>query len=316
MARLGGDQLQGPSVQLSFFNEQDTPQLTALLGTPKLFEHLRALNAGVTMGLRCLSDERAHAIRRLTDEGIPVGAWLLLDREHGYFATPENHAQVTARVDALLKWKDAHRLPLTTLGFDFEPDLRELEVYFRAPLRALRTWARRSMNRGRRARAMDEYGALINRLRREGWTIESYQFPLMLEDRAAHSAFFQRFTGALDVEVEKEVLMVYSSLLGTFGAGLTEQWTRSARAVAVGSTGGGIDPLPKLTFDELARDLRLAARACDDVRIFSLEGCVQHDYLPRLLDFDWRTQVTLSPAQRVGASSIRTSARLLARVLA
>ena len=27
-----------------------------------------------------------------------------------------------------------------------------------------------------------------------------------------------------------------------------------------GSTGGGVDPLPKLSFDELSRDLRLAAR--------------------------------------------------------
>lgn len=303
-------------MKLSFFNEQDPPHLRALLETPKLFEHLRALNAGVTMGLRCLSAERAHAVRRFTDEGVRVGAWLLLDREHGYFATPENHAHVTARIESLLRWRDAHHLDLTSLGFDFEPDLRELELYFRSPVRALGAWARRSMNRDRRARAMEQYSQLIARLRAEGWSVESYQFPLMLEDRAADSAFFQRFTGALDVDVEREVVMVYSSLLGPFGPGLTEQWTRQARAVAVGSTGGGIDPLPKLSFDELARDLRLAARACDDVRVFSLEGCVQHGYLARLVGFDWRASVTLSSAQRVGASSIRTSARLLARLLA
>lgn len=308
-------------MKLSFFNEQDAPHLRSLLEAPKLFEQLRALNAGVTMGLRCLSDERARAIRRFTDEGVRVGAWLLLEKEHGYFATPENHEHVTARIESLLRFRDAHRLDVTSLGFDFEPDLRELEVYFHSPFRALRTWARRAMNRDRRARALDQYTQLIARLRSEGWSVESYQFPLMLEDRAASSAFFQRFTGSLDVPVEREVMMVYSSLLGRFGAGLTEQWTRSApstsaRAVAVGSTGGGVDPLPKLSFDELARDLRLAARACDDIRIFSLEGCVQHRYLERLVGFDWQAPVTLSSAQRVGAASIRRSARLLARLLA
>ncbi|MBL8911870.1 MAG: hypothetical protein JNM17_14345 [Archangium sp.] len=303
-------------MRLNFFNEQDAPQLRQLLDAPKLFEHLRALKAGVTMGLRCLSDERAHAVRQFTDEGVTVGAWLLVEKQHGYFATPENHEHVTTRIESLLRWRDAHRLDVTSLGFDFEPDLRELEVYFHSPFRALRTWARRSMNRDRRARALDQYTQLIARVRAEGLTVESYQFPLVLEDRAAESAFFQRFTGSLDVNVEREVLMVYSSLLGRFGAGLTEQWTRSARAVAVGSTGGGIDPLPKLSFDELARDLRLAARACDDIRIFSLEGCVQHRYLERLVDFDWQVPVTLSSAQRVGAASIRRSARLLARLLA
>ncbi|MFT3712245.1 MAG: hypothetical protein QM817_31760 [Archangium sp.] len=304
--------------RLAFFNEQDAQQLTSLLETPKLFEQLRALNAGVTIGLRCLGDERARAVQRLAGEGVNVSAWLLLDSQHGYFATPENHEHVVARVESLLRWRDAHRLSLTSLGFDFEPDLRELEVFFKTPFKALRAWAGRSRNRGRRARALDQYGALIQRLRSEGWSIESYQFPLMLEDRAASSAFFQRFTGSLDVEVEREVLMIYSSLLGRFGPGLTEQWTKhhGVRAVAVGSTGGGIDPLPKMTFEQLARDLRLAARACDDVRIFSLEGCVQFGHLERLVNFDWNAPVTLSSAQRVGATSIRTSARLLARLFA
>ncbi|MDP1823709.1 MAG: hypothetical protein Q8L48_10715 [Archangium sp.] len=300
--------------RLSFFNEQDSPELTDLVGDAAVLRELQALKAGVTMGLRDLSDERAEAVRRLCGEGVPVGAWLLLPREQGYFATYDNVEAVEARVEAVLRWTERHSLTLTSLGFDFEPDLRELDRLFHHPVRALAGWARRSANRPRRERALESYRALISRLQSAGWSIETYQFPLLLEDRAAGSHFLQRFCSSLDVAVEREVVMTYSSLLGPLGPGLVEGWTRTDGAVAVGSTGGGVDPLPKLSFDELSRDLRLAARVCRDVSIFSLEGCVMHGHLPRLLDFDWTAPVTVPLRQRVGAASIRGSARALARL--
>lgn len=300
--------------RLAFFNEQDPPELSALVGDGLLLGHLRALGAQVTMGLRDLSLERAEAVKRLTGEGVPVGAWLLLERQHGYFATHDNAEAVEARVVAFQRWVDAHGLTFSSLGFDFEPDLRELDALFQHPVRALSKWARRSMDRTRRARALTSYRALLERLKAEGWSLESYQFPLLLEDRAADSHFFQRFSSSLDVPVEREVVMAYSSLLGPLGPGLLEGWTRTVSAIAVGSTGGGVDPLPKLSFDELSRDLRLAARACRDVSIFSLEGCVQQGYLPRLLDFDWDAPVQVALRQRLGASSLRGSARVLARL--
>jgi len=301
--------------RLAFFNEQDPPELSALVGNGLLVGHLRALDAQVTMGLRDLSVERAEAVKRLTGEGVPVGAWLLLEREHGYFATPDNAEAVEARVTAFEQWVDAHGLTFSSLGFDFEPDLRELDALFQHPLRSLSKWARRSMDRPRRARAITSYRALLERLKAAGWVLESYQFPLLLEDRAADSDFLQRFSSSLDVPVEREVVMAYSSLLGPLGPGLVDGWTRLARAVAVGSTGGGVDPWPKLSFDELSRDLRLAARACRDVSIFSLEGCVQQGYLPRLLDFDWDAPVEVASRQRLGAAALRGSARVLARLL-
>ncbi len=301
--------------RLSFFNEQDPPELTQLVGDAAVLRQLHALGAHVTMGLRELSDERAQAIKRLAGEGVPVGAWLLLPKEQGYFATYDNVHAVSARVEAVLSWAERHQLSLGSLGFDFEPDLRELDTLFHSPVRALAAWARRSGDRTRRARALDSYGALIKRLQGAGWRVEAYQFPLLLEDRAAGSHFLQRFVSCLDVPVEREVMMTYSSLLGPLGVGLMEGWTRSSRAVAVGSTGGGVDPLPKLSFEQLSRDLRLAARACDDVSIFSLEGCVMHGHLPRLLDLDWAAPVSVPVHQRLGAAAIRSSARALARLL-
>jgi hypothetical protein len=301
--------------RLSFFNEQDAPELTQLVNDAPMLGHLRTLEAEVTVGLRDLSGERAAAIQRFAGEGVTVGAWLLLPREDGYFATYDNVAAVEARVEAMLRWTEQHGLEFASLGFDFEPDLRELDQLFQSPVTAIANWARRSNDRTRRERAVKSYGALISRLRSEGWFIEAYQFPLLQEDRAAGSQFFQRLSSSLDVPVEREVMMTYSSLLGPLGPGLVEGWTRGPRAVAVGSTGGGIDPLPKLSFEELSRDLRMAASACRDVSIFSLEGCVRHGHLPRLIDFDWTEPVTLPLHQRLGASSIRSSARLLARLL-
>lgn len=301
--------------RLSFFNEQDSPELTQLVGDGSVFAQLSALRAQVTMGLRDLSDERGLAVRRFTDAGIRVGAWLLLPREQGYFATYDNVEAVEARVEAVLRWAQRQRLTFDSLGFDFEPALGELDTFFRGPAQALVGWARRSKNRVRRERALIAYRALITRLQSAGWRIEAYQFPLLLEDRAAGSHFLQRLLSSLDVPVEREVMMTYSSLLGPLGPGLVDGWARAARAVAVGSTGGGVDPVPKLTFEELSRDLRLAARGCQDVSIFSLEGCVKHGHLPRLLDFDWAEPVNLPLYQRVGAASLRTTARVVARLL-
>ncbi|MFO0596403.1 MAG: hypothetical protein U0228_13890 [Myxococcaceae bacterium] len=311
----------GKPARLGFFTELDAAPLAALVRTPGLFSQLRALDAHVTVGLRCLSEDRARSVRALRDAGVRAGAWLLLPREHGYFATWDNHAHVVTRVEQFRAWAHQHRLDFDVLGLDFEPPLEELDVFFERPLRAMGRWARRSLDRDRRARALDQYQALVRSLRAEGLELESYQFPLLLEDRAAQSHFFQRFVSSLDVDVGREVLMVYSSLLGPLGPGLTERWTRDPasparpRAIAVGSTGGGIDPLPKLSFDELARDLRLAARASDDVRVFSLEGCVEHGHLERLIDLDWSAPVSVSTWQRAGAKALGTTARALATLM-
>jgi hypothetical protein len=45
--------------------------------------------------------------------------------------------------------------------------------------------------------------------------------------------------------------------------------------------------MPTLTWDEFARDLRLARHWCDHVYVHSLEGCVWQGFLPRLREFDW-----------------------------
>ncbi|MEW5743700.1 MAG: hypothetical protein AB1938_32610 [Myxococcota bacterium] len=302
--------------RLHFFNEQDTPELEALFSDAGVVRHLRALRAGVTMGMRDLSEGRARVVKRLVDEGVPVGAWLLLPRDEGYFATLDNVEAVTRRYSELHAWARREGLCFEAVGLDFEPDLRELSSLLAHPTRTLGRWAWRATDRRRLARAREAYQALIHRIRADGYSAETYQFPLVLEERGGKGSLWQRFAGALDVEADREVVMVYSSLLGPLGPGAVEAWAPRCRAIGVGSTGGGIDPWPKLEWEALARDLRVAARHCRDVTLFSLEGCVTQGFLARLVDFSWDAPVTPTPRlPRVANLAVRAALRGASRVL-
>jgi len=103
--------------------------------------------------------------------------------------------------------------------------------------------------------------------------------------------------------------MLYSSL---YGAPFLAAWAPACRAIGVGSTGGGVDPLPKLSFEDLARDLAAAQRWTDDVSIFSLEGCVEAGFLARLPPP--QVEPPLKLRHRATGSALRLCALGLARV--
>lgn len=301
-----------PRPALTFFNEQDTP---ALAGTfrPEVHASLRRLEARVAMGLKDLSDERAYVVRSLLDDGVPVTGWLLLPRDQGYFATLENVDAVCAGVERFFEWRARHHLAIDRLGLDFEPPIADLDVLMAKPLVTMPRWLAR---RGRRAlvdAAKRRYQALIGELRARGLEVETYQFPFLLDDRAVRSDFWQRMLGALDVEADHEVVMLYSSLMGPVGYGLLQAYASQARGIAVGSTGGGIDPFPKLSAVELHRDLRLAARHTRHVSVFSLEGCVSRQLLDGLISMDWDEPLDSSVVQQVVGGVLARALRVLAR---
>ncbi len=283
---------------LRFFNEVAEPALARVF-TPTTLRALRALGAGVTMGLLDRSPARARLIRELTDQGVPVGAWLLLPRADGYFATHDNFALIEALVTQTLDWARAEGLTFEALGFDFEPALSALEALMRTPLPTFARWSWRARDATRWQAAHTEYGRFIARIREAGARVETYQFPLVLADRAAKGSLWQRIAGGLDVASDREVTMLYSSLLGVSGPGLIERLAPRCQAIGVGSTGGGVDDFPKLTWAELERDLLLASARCSDLSLFSLEGCVEHDLLDRLRDFDWGRSAEASTTSRV-----------------
>jgi hypothetical protein len=101
--------------------------------------------------------------------------------------------------------------------------------------------------------------------------------------------------------------------MGARGVGLLWSYGHGKTAIIVGSTGGGVSlggmDQAALTWDELARDLRLAARLADDVGIFSLEGCVRQRFLERLRDFDWDGPVAHPTAEAAMIGRWRAVAR-------
>lgn len=302
-----------PRPALFFFNEQDSDSLAATF-SPVVITQLSLLKAGVSMGLRDLTAARAEVVRALNAANVPVTAWLLLSRDEGYFATHTNVEAIEAAYTRLMAWARHHQLHLTGLGLDFEPDLRELDELMARPGLTLAKWL---LRRGRGPvveQARTAYQRLVERARGDGLRVETYQFPVIVDDRRATSQFWQRTMGALALEADREVPMVYTSLLGAAGPGLLEHWAPHCRAIAVGSTGGGIDPFPKLSWAELERDLVVAARHAREVFIFSLEGCVEQGLLERLASVEWdRTVIRGPPTHRLLAAGAARMIGALAR---
>jgi len=283
--------------RLTCFCELDIAALQALFSDPQIIEDLRALGASVSLGLLDLSAERAGIVQRLNAAEIPVVAWLLLPEAQGYWFNLDNAPEAIAFYADFRAWTETYKLQWDGVGLDIEPDMRELKKLLAGDRRALLMLLRRFMDAERLKRASAYYAGLIAQIRADGYRVDEYAFPFVVDERKAGSQLVQRFLGLVDLEVDREVLMLYSSFMRPFGHGLLWSFAPSAGSIGVGSTGGGVtignvDQVPPLTWDELARDLRLAHAWSDDIHIFSLEGAVRQGYLSRLLTFDWEAPVT------------------------
>jgi hypothetical protein len=82
---------------------------------------------------------------------------------------------------------------------------------------------------------------------------------------------------------------------------------RSGWHVGVGNTGGGVkmegfqEP-QYLQWTELQRDLLLTRQHTDNIYVFSLEGCVMHGFMEKLINFDWSQDelIPVRQARQVG----------------
>jgi len=290
--------------QLTFFCELDADALQALFADSDVTDGLTALGAGVSLGILDLSPERAAVVRRLNEAGVPVIAWLLLPREHGYWCNLGNVPQAIARYLDFKVWTAQHGLRWAGVGLDIEPDIGEIQQLLTNRWRLLPTLLRRAFDRERLRRAQAEYNALVVQMRADGYRVESYQFPFIVDERWAGSTLLQRVAGLVDISADREVLMLYSSFLRPRGPGILWSYAPDAQSVGLGSTGGGVQiegigDVPPLDWEEFCRDLRLARRWSDDIHVFSLEGYVHQGFLTRLKAFDWDQPVT-PPLEMVG----------------
>ncbi len=281
-----------PQPHLTFYCELDPAPLRALFEDPAVVTNLKLLGAAVSMGLRDLSDERAEVVRHLNAAGIPLVAWLLLPEEDGYWFNAGNAPQAAARYDEFRAWSERHGLRWERVGLDVEPDINEMEDLYNRPWRLLLHFLRRLLDRRGFERVRKRYAALVEHIRAGGYPVDAYQLPVLVDERRAGTTLVQRALRLIDLPVDREVLMLYSSFMRPHGHAVLWSYAPDARSVGVGSTGGGVtvndvDQIPPLTWEEFSRDLRLAGVWSDDLHVFSLEGAVRLGYLERLRHFDW-----------------------------
>ncbi|MBN1248804.1 MAG: hypothetical protein JXC32_14180 [Anaerolineae bacterium] len=276
--------------KLTFACELPADALTALFADRTVTDTLVALGAKVSLGILDLSLERAAVVRSLNAAGVPVVAWLLLPTSQGYWFNADNGPYAVRRYAEFRAWTAEHNLDWDAIGIDIEPDLREMQALAKGELgRVLPTLLRRSFDRARVARAQAIYTTLVTQMHIDGYRVESYQVPLIVDERRADSHVLQQLFGVVDVLVDRETLMLYTSFMRSGGPGLFWSYAGDADGIGVGSTGGGVDieGPPPLRWSEFVRDLRLARRWQDEIFIFSLEGCVERGYLRRLKGFAW-----------------------------
>ena len=301
---------------LTFACELPADRLVELFNDESVIDQLVALEAKVSLGILELSPERASVVRRLNAAGVPVVAWLLLPKSQGYWFNADNGPKAVARYAAFQLWTAEHDLVWDGIGVDIEPDIQVMESIMTWNVaKVLPRLLRNGFDRARVARAQAIYATLITQMRLDGYRVESYQLPFIVDERLAESQLLQRLFGIVDVPSDREVLMVYTSFMRSAGLGMLWSYARDALAfgggVAVGSTGGGveIDQPPALTWTELVRDLRLARQWSDEIFVFSLEGCVERGYLERLVGLDWDVTINLPLRQSRRVDVVRHAAR-------
>lgn len=297
--------------QITFFCELPSNRLQSVVGQREL-EALSEMKAGVSLAILDFSYERAEFVRRLNQYGVPVTAWLLLPHEQGYWLGLDNADLAKEFYASFKSWTSQENLTWRTIGIDIEPDIREFEAWIDGGRRrwALQRMLSRLLKRRKLANSQWEYRQLVGSIRSNGYMVESYNLPFIADERIVGSTLIRRIMGIVDIPVDTEVWMLYSSVLRGnterphFGLGVLWSYGAQAQAIGVGSTGGGIDFFQEvryLDWEELSRDLRLAWYWTDRIYIYSLEGCIEQGFLPELGKFQWDQPIFFpeSSAERV-----------------
>ena len=279
---------------LTFFCELHAEPLTKLFDDRFVIDDLKALDATLSLGILDLSEERAELVKRLNKAGVPVIAWLLLPEADGYWFNVDNHEKAAARYVAFKAWTTQYDLQWAGIGLDIEMDINDLRMAISgtADQSFAKKIFRRVFDKARVTHAQRSYQALVDLIHADGYPVESYHLPLIVDERRARSTVLQRTLGLVDIETEREVLMLYTCLLNDLGDAVLWSYAPEADSVGVGNTGGGVDfgetiDLAPLTSEAFARDLRLCVMQEKPIHIFSLEGCVEQGFLSKLNTFDW-----------------------------
>lgn len=208
--------------------------MNTLFADPDVISRLQNLHAGVGVAIDDLSPRRAETVRRLNAAGIPVIAGLVLPGDQGYYMNAGNAPQAEARFTAFQQWTAQYGLRWSAIGLDIEPDIRDFEELRDHWLRLATQFMVRYFEFGRVRRAKQAYNALIRRIQAQGYKVYTFQLPLIVAERKAHSTLFERLLGIVDVRGDNEVVMIFSGFNRSIGAAMIWALGPDAQSIAVG----------------------------------------------------------------------------------
>lgn len=279
-----------------------------LFADPQVISSLKNLHAGVAIGTDDLSSARAQIVQRLNQAGIPVVAGLELPGDQGYYANSGNAPQAAAQFNAFQQWTAQYGLRWSAVSLDIEPDIRlfdDLE-HHRLHLASLLFLHYFEFAQVRRAR--EAYGSLIHRIQSQGYRVLTYQLPLIVPERKAHSTILERLLGIVDVRGDDEVVMIFSGLNQAIGSAMIWTLGPDSQGIAVLGTDAPGHPL---TWNDFSRDLIVASHFSRVVGVYNLEGVVRLGFLSRLETMDWH-QSAIIPAQSIArAHRLQIVARIV-----
>jgi hypothetical protein len=278
-----------------------------LLADSDVISSLQNLHAGVAVALDDLSPERAEYVRRLNGLGIPVVAGLSLPGDEGYYMNADNAPQADARFTAFQQWTAQYGLRWSAVGLDIEPDIRQFEELRGHRLQLAGQLMAGYFEFGRVRRAKEAYNALIRRIQAQGYKVYTFQLPLIVAERRAHTTLFERLLGIVDVRGDDESVMIFSGFNRSVGAALIWALGPDAQSITIGC--GALNG-NALSWDEFSRDLIVASHFSKIVGVYNLEGCSQLGYLSRIEAMDWRESVTISAQSLMSAQRFERIARI------
>lgn len=292
--------------QLSFFNEQDGKDVKELFSDSTLIPILKELHAEVRMGILDLSQERVEVIKRLNEASIPVVAWLLLPKEEGYWFHSGNAEQAFERYYEIKKWGEDTGIKFSGIGIDLELDYNDMELFKNNKLKLFGELIGRLYAKEKFLQAKAAYKKLIETIRNDGYMIESYYVPVVRYETERGQTALQQVSKFMDLKTDKDIPMLYTSFMGNpYGTLKALAIDKNLEYVAIGSTGGGFDPtMPSMTWEDLAYDLRVAAKTAKEIHIFCLEATVEKGFLQDLIDFDYEVPVIEYPEQVEAVNSM------------
>ena len=246
-----------------------------------------------------LSPQRVAVLQQLNEAKIPVIAWLLLPKEEGYWFHSGNAERAFERYQEVKKWAQNNDIQFDGIGIDIEFDFTEIDLVKNNKLKFLQRAFARLYKKEEFLAAKEKYEKLINTIRKDSFTIESYYIPFFRKESEKGRTALQQATRFMDLETDKDIPMIYTSFIGNPYGMLTVLATEeNLKYVAIGSTGGGIDPtLPRMSWEDLAYDLRLAAKTAKEIHIFCLEASVEQGFIPQLIGFDFDAPYQEYPEQ-------------------